>query len=405
MEKPYKLKRIEDHHPAWAVDIVVNEALVQAAQHGMWAGETAILDGSGKEIPVSQVVIAHKSNDGEVEYFSTIIRDISDRKQAEAQLKTISERLEIAIQTADIGIWEWDFKNDNLSWNDRMFAIYSVSPKDFNGTFHDWSKHVHPEDLESAEIQPELYKSEDIITKEFRIIRTDGKIRYIFSTASLQTDNKGQLVRSVGVNIDITERKLAEQKLQQTNEELARATRMKNEFLANMSHELRTPLNAILGMAEGLQEEIFGNLNREQSKAINTIENSGSHLLELIDDILDLTKIESGRVELEYTYVDVNQLCQSSLEFIKQQAQKKLIQLHLNTPFNLPKITVDERRIRQVLINLLNNAVKFTPEEGSVTLHVTISTLENTTNQQYLRFAVEDTGIGISHKDLSLIHI
>jgi len=272
-EEPYHLKTIAEQHPTWALDIIVNEALVQAAQNGMWAGETAILDGNGVEILVSQVVIAHKSNDGEVEYFSTIIRDISDRK-------------------------------------------------------------------------------------------------------------------------------LAEKQLQQTNEQLVRATQMKDEFLANMSHELRTPLNAILGMAEGLQEEIFGKINQEQREALHTVEHSGSHLLELIDEILDLTKIESGHVELEYSAVDVNQLCQSSLEFIKQQAQKKLIQLHLNTPFNLPKIAVDERRIRQVLINLLNNAVKFTPEGGSVTLEVTISPIEKTSNQQYLRFTVQDTGIGISQKDL-----
>ena len=175
---------------------------------------------------------------------------------------------------------------------------------------------------------------------------------------------------------------------------------MKDEFLANMSHELRTPLNAILGMAEGLQEGIFGTMNQEQNKALDTIENSGSHLLELIDEILDLTKIESGRVELEYSAVEVNHLCQSSLEFIKQQAQKKLIQLHLNTPFNLPKIRVDERRIRQVLINLLSNAVKFTPESGSVTLELTMLSPEKTIDCPYLRFVVKDTGIGIADKDL-----
>jgi len=113
-----------------------------------------------------------------------------------------------------------------------------------------------------------------------------------------------------------------------------------------------------------------------------------------------LTKIESGKVELEYSVVQVNHLCQSSLDFIKQQAHKKFIQLHLNTPFNLPKIRVDERRIRQVLINLLNNAVKFTPEGGSITLEVTISPSTETNNQQYLCFAVKDTGIGIATKDL-----
>ncbi|MEM8829122.1 MAG: PAS domain S-box protein [Cyanobacteria bacterium P01_G01_bin.19] len=271
--KPYQRKTIAEHHPAWALEIIRNEALPTAARQGMWSGETAILDGNGGEIPVSQVVIAHKSKDGEVECFSTIIRDISDRKQIEAKLLS-------------------------------------------------------------------------------------------------------------------------------TNEKLARATRLKDEFLANMSHELRTPLNAILGMTEGLEEGIFGKLDRNQTKAIQTIEQSGSHLLELIDDILDLTKIESGKVDLEYSSVEVDRLCQSSLDFVTQQAQKKLIQLHLNTPFNLPNIEVDERRIRQVLINLLNNAVKFTPENGRVTLEVTILPPERTEDPSYLRFSVKDTGIGIAEKDL-----
>jgi len=400
-DEPRHRINIAEQHPAWAFEIITNKALRVAIKDGMWAGETAVLDGNGIEIPVSQVVIAHKSEDGAVEYFSTISRDISDRKRAEAQLQIISDRLEVAIQSANIGIWECSFQSDCLSWNDRMFTIYGVEPQEFEGTCQDWLKHVHPDDLDSALIQPEIFDSQGSITKEFRIVRSDGEIRYIYSTAIIQKNQQGQLVSSVGVNIDITERKLAEQKLQQTNEELARATRMKDEFVANMSHELRTPLSAILGMTEGLQDGIFGRINQQQNQALDTIEQSGSHLLELIDEILDLTKIESGHVELEYSSVEVNQLCQSSLGFIKQQAQKKLIQLHLNTPFNLPKIELDERRIRQVLINLLNNAVKFTPEKGRVTLEVSISEPKKTSGLKYLRFAVQDTGIGIALEDIN----
>lgn len=191
-----------------------------------------------------------------------------------------------------------------------------------------------------------------------------------------------------------------------SNEELARATRLKDEFLANMSHELRTPLNAILGMTEGLEEGVFGNVTEAQIKALKTIERSGSHLLELINDILDVAKIESGQIELEYSTVTVESLCQSSLAFIKQQALKKRIQLHTKFPKHLPELNVDERRIRQVLINLLNNAVKFTPEEGSINLEATVLPLANTENidnseiQGYLRIAITDTGIGISAENI-----
>lgn len=162
------------------------------------------------------------------------------------------------------------------------------------------------------------------------------------------------------------------QELAITNEELARATRLKDEFLANMSHELRTPLNAILGMNEGLQDQVFGNVNDRQIKALQTIERSSNHLLDLINDILDVAKIESGNIELDCKPTSVEPLCKSSLIFIKQQAQKKGIQVKMNLSSNLPKIFVDERRIRQVLINLLSNAVKFTPEKGNIILKVNL---------------------------------
>jgi CheY-like chemotaxis protein/nitrogen-specific signal transduction histidine kinase len=194
---------------------------------------------------------------------------------------------------------------------------------------------------------------------------------------------------------DISDRKQAETKLHLANEELVRATRLKDEFLANMSHELRTPLNAILGMTEGLQEEVFGIVNDRQLKALRTVEKSASHLLSLINDILDVAKIESGQITLDYNKVSVKQLCASSLSFVKQQALKKNIQLHTEIPANIELISVDEVRIRQVLINLLTNAVKFTPERGTVTLTVSLLLQENT-SLNYLRIAIRDTGIGIS---------
>jgi light-regulated signal transduction histidine kinase (bacteriophytochrome)/ActR/RegA family two-component response regulator len=195
--------------------------------------------------------------------------------------------------------------------------------------------------------------------------------------------------------------------LQETNQELARATRLKDEFLANMSHELRTPLNAILGMTEALQEQVFGKINEQQLRALQTVENSGTHLLELINDILDLAKIEAGQIELNCTPVAVSQLCQSSLPFVKQQAVQKRIQIQLQIAPHLPILMVDERRIRQVLINLLNNAIKFTPEKGSVTLEVKLepptpsATLAPYGNlPSFIRFAVIDTGIGIKPENI-----
>ncbi len=199
---------------------------------------------------------------------------------------------------------------------------------------------------------------------------------------------------------ELSERQQTQQQLLASNQELARATRLKDEFLANMSHELRTPLNAILGMTEGLLEALFGDINEKQKKSLQTIENSASHLLSLINDILDVAKIESGLIELELNSVAIEPLCSSSLAFIKQIALNKRIQLDINLPHYLPNLLVDERRIRQVLINLLTNAVKFTPEGGKVTL--TASQVETDTNpaQTFLRIAITDTGIGISSENV-----
>ncbi|NMF57865.1 CBS domain-containing protein [Pseudanabaena yagii] len=203
---------------------------------------------------------------------------------------------------------------------------------------------------------------------------------------------------------EIAERKQAQQQLTETNQQLARATRLKDEFLANMSHELRTPLNSILGMNEALQDGIFGSINERQLKALQTIESSSTHLLALINDILDVAKIESGQVTLELTATGIDSLCKSSLAFIKQQALTKRIQLIHRVPKYLPEIMLDETRIRQVLINLLNNAVKFTLEGGTITLEVSQVQLESSTTNltplNYLKIAVIDTGIGISAENM-----
>ncbi|MBE9126487.1 MULTISPECIES: PAS domain S-box protein [unclassified Coleofasciculus] len=195
--------------------------------------------------------------------------------------------------------------------------------------------------------------------------------------------------------------------LASTNAELARATRLKDEFLANMSHELRTPLNAILGLSESLQEEVYGSLTPKQRKSLATIEKSGKHLLELINDILDLAKIESGKLELQFVPVSIPRLCESSLTFVKQQAFKKRIKLNSQLLEGLEPIELDERRMRQVLINLLSNAVKFTPEGGSVTVAVQVETSDNTDsnslnsqNADIISISIIDTGIGIAKEDM-----
>jgi PAS domain S-box-containing protein len=184
--------------------------------------------------------------------------------------------------------------------------------------------------------------------------------------------------------------------LSAANAELARAARLKDEFLAAMSHELRTPLNAILGLSEALQEEVYGSLNERQLRSLRNIEESGRHLLELINEILDIAKIEAGKVELQVGPVSVQSVCQSGLTLIRQMAHKKQIDVSAVFDSEVTTIHADARRMKQILVNLLTNAVKFTPDGGKIGLEVAADEARDA-----VHFAVWDTGVGISEQEMS----
>lgn len=171
------------------------------------------------------------------------------------------------------------------------------------------------------------------------------------------------------------------------------ANRAKSEFLANMSHELRTPLTSILGFSSVLLQQVFGSLNEKQEQYLKSIHSSGEHLLELINDLLDLTKIEAGREDLQLELIQVSELCESSVEFVREHAENKGLQVSITFSPDVDTCMGDRRRLRQILVNLLSNAVKFT-ESGSIALSV------HHTNQQ-VQFSISDTGIGIANTDLN----
>jgi PAS domain S-box-containing protein len=275
---------------------------------------------------------------------------------------------------------------------------------------------IFPSDLQThfptatalASLQGESYIS--VVIRDFtgKIIGNLG----VIDTKPLPTDTATlQFILQLFANRVATEIKRQDDEdkihennrdLELVNQELLHATRRKNEFLATMSHELRTPLNAILGMSEALEDEVFGSLSDCQLKSLRTIRRSGRHLLSLINDILDVSKIEAGKLELEIVTTVVQDLCSSSLMFIKQQAFDKQIKLDVHFPPSVGNIAVDERRMRQVLINLLSNAVKFTPTGGRIMLSVTRQEKEDSEDgSSWIEFKVTDTGIGISATDQS----
>jgi PAS domain S-box-containing protein len=259
-------------------------------------------------------------------------------------------------------------------------------------------------------------ETEDLEYYENLIRTANGEERIIAWHNTVLRDGEGSVTGVLSSGEDITERIQAEIKLRMertrlaqrirektselsmANLELARANRLKDEFLASMSHELRTPLNAILGMTEVLQKEIHGALNEKQDRCLQRIEESGRHLLDLINDILDLAKIGAGKLELDIRDVYVKSVCQSSLNFVKQQANKKNIKVSLEIDDALKLISADERRLKEILVNLLSNAVKFTHEGGEIGLEV-----KGDPQQNMVHFAVWDTGIGIREEDKEVL--
>jgi PAS domain S-box-containing protein len=371
-----------------------------------WEGEAIAIrkDGSNFDEGLSLTI----TEDG---LLICVCRDISDRKQAEVALLNYAHEVEDLYNNAPCGYHSLDTDGRFFQINDTELRWLGYTRQELLGRlFTDFMSETSKQTF--YQNYPQFKQRGWVNDLEFDLIRKDGSIFPVLLSATAVKDAEGNYLYSRSMLFDVRDRKQYEAQLLQTNEELLLATRLKDEFLANMSHELRTPLNSVLGLSEALQEQVLGVLNEKQLKAISTIASSGEHLLSLINDILDLSKIVSGKMELDITSVSVKNLCDSSLVFIKQQAFQKRIQVVSNIPPHINEINIEERRIKQVLINLLTNAVKFTPNDGKISLLVAVGSGETwqgeATIPQQLRllnssmivFQVIDTGIGIAPNDL-----
>ncbi|CAN5805703.1 hypothetical protein BH10CHL1_BH10CHL1_13310 [soil metagenome] len=243
--------------------------------------------------------------------------------------------------------------------------------------------------FQEADLPPlVIFANQTAVTIENVALNEDLEARIAERTRELEEERAALAQR-------VRERTL---ELSIANAELVQAARLKDEFLATVSHELRTPLTAILNLTEALQLKIYGELSARQEKALQSIHKSGYHLLTLINDVLDLAKIEAGALELATNLVIVKTVCQASLELVQEYAAKKRIQLIFEYDPAVTVMVTDERRLKQILVNLLDNAVKFTPEDGQVGLKIVGELAANR-----ICFAVWDTGIGISSAQQRLI--
>lgn len=354
-------------------------------------------------------------------YDIALIQNINQLKLAQQELSNLNKELEMRIQQRTADLAESEKRKQQLinAIPDLLLrlkrdgtcidCIVPMIPdkEAFVAVKHHISEVLSPSVLaEQLEVFDRAIATGEVQIYEHKLLKYDEWVYEEVRISPCGEDEVLVLVRNISDRKQAEEALyLSNEKLIATNKELERMTRLKDEFLATMSHELRTPLNAILGISEGLQEQVYGELNQRQKTSLATIQKSGQHLLALINDILDVAKIESGMFTLELTSVSLTSLCESSLSFVKHQAAKKNIQLQLIIDPDLPQaIVIDERRMRQLLINLLINAVKFTPKDGIVTLVAKLADDSHCEMEAYkskLSFSVSDTGIGISPEDIS----
>jgi PAS domain S-box-containing protein len=345
-----------------------------------------------------------------------ISQDLRGQSRVDEALHLSEERFRQVVASISAHVYVTEVTED-----DRLINHY-ISPnvETLTGYLHrefidDWSfwprKVIFLDDQPIADHQFDNLRRGHSSTVEYRLLRADNQIIWVRDSGRVETQGTSRMI--YGVVSDITDRKEAEEALRRerallaqrvaertselsaANAKLARASRLKDEFLANMGHELRTPLNAILGMAEVLQSGVYGELNQEQCKASQHIEESGKHLLSLITDILDLSKIEAEKLELEIGPTSPDYIGEASLRMVAQVARKKRIKVLSRYDERVKQIQVDQRRLKQILVNLLSNAVKFTPVGGQIGLYV-----QGEKSAEQVRFIVWDTGIGIAAEDI-----
>ena len=331
-------------------------------------------------------------DDGSVDGFFVMSLDITDRKRVENERERTRLALEAAQRLAHIGSFERTFDPERLYWTRELYHIHGLDPNGPPITMDLFLQHVHPSDRARVErvLDKAVRNHQRTYSLEYRAIRPDGVERYVTASGEFTYSADGSPHTLIGSIQDITAQKRIQAALERAKLDAETANRAKTEFLSSMSHELRTPMNAVLGYAQLLLQNKKEPISARQQRQLNQILKSGQHLLNLINDILDLSRIESGRVELDIKDLQLDKVIGECLSLVDSMATRNRISIQDKTRDKHPLVVhCDDVRLKQALVNLLSNAIKFNRPSGSVVIDRELR------RNGSVRITIQDTGYGI----------
>ncbi len=380
--------------PKYTEAFLATVAKVFAGQTTMQQFEIIALDGTRRWMEQHAAPLFDGSTPGKVNNLLAVTRDITERVLSEEAARRNSQRLEQAQRMANMGSWDWDIRTDVLTWSDQVYRIMGYDRHAVAPSRDSFLARVHPDDRERIEAAArEGLRSGAPFEFDHRIVLPDGEVRIAHELAEVQRDAEGKPHKIIGAIQDVTAQHAASEELVEAKLRAESANHAKSRFVASMSHELRTPLNAIIGFSELLMSDMPVTEGKRLEYA-GDIHTSGKHLLSVINDILDISRIEAGKVALDEDVVAIADVVESCCRMARPKAEDGGVALHQNIEAGVTHIAGDRRLILQTVLNLVSNAVKFTGIGGRVDIDV------RRTADCGVEIMVSDTGIGMSAEDV-----